>query len=96
MGRTNHPFRTYCRFHAKGGPMPVELQSRRTPSANLFVEACKHVGFNYVRDYNGANMFGVTFQHQNSKDGSRFSTARGYLKPVHRRRPNLTILLGCL
>ena len=73
--------------------MPVELQARRTPSANLFIEACKHVGFKYNRDYNGVSQFGVTFQHQNSKDGSRFSTARGYLKGIHRKRPNLTILL---
>ena len=75
--------------------MPVELIKTRTPSASLFVEACKHVGFNYIRDYNGANQFGVTFQHSNSKDGLRFSTARGYLKPIHRQRRNLTILLGC-
>ena len=89
-------FNNYFSFHGKGGPMPVELIKTRTPSASLFVEACKHVGFKFRRDYNGVNQFGVTFQHQNSKDGSKFSTARGYLKPVHRRRPNLTILLGCL
>ena len=84
------------RFHGKGGPMPVELPKFRSPSAHLFVEACKQNGFKFNRDYNGANQFGVTFQHQNSKAGSRFSTARAYLKPVHQRRPNLTILLGSL
>ena len=82
------------RFHGKGGPMPVELFKFRTPSAHLFVEACRQNGIDFVRDYNGANQFGVTFQQMSSKDGSRFSTARAYLKPVHQRRPNLTILLG--
>ena len=33
----------YFSFHGKGGPMPVELIKTRTPSASLFVEACKHV-----------------------------------------------------
>ena len=74
--------------------MPVELPPGRTPSASLFIQACEYVGLKYNRDYNGASQFGSTFQHQNTKDGSRFSTARGYLKPIHRKRPNLTILLG--
>ena len=73
--------------------MPVELFKFRTPSAHLFVEACRQNGIDFVRDYNGYNQFGVTFQQMSSRGGSRFSTARAYLKPVHQRRPNLTILL---
>ena len=74
--------------------MPVEWFKFRTPSAHLFVEACRQNGIRFVRDYNGRSQFGVTFQQMSSRAGSRFSTARAYLKPVHQRRPNLTILLG--
>ena len=73
--------------------MPVEWFKFRTPSAHLFVEACRQNGIDFVRDYNGYNQFGVTFQQMTSRGGSRFSTARAYLRPVHQRRPNLTILL---
>ena len=44
--------------------MPVEWFKFRTPSAHLFVEACRQNGIDFVRDYNGYNQFGVTYQRE--------------------------------
>jgi choline dehydrogenase len=75
----------------KGGPLPVlnAKLHRPNPTSEVFIQACRELGFPYTEDFNGPKMEGVGWHHINVRDGKRFSTREAYLAPAL-KRPNLT------
>lgn len=77
-------------YHGVGGPLKVSDLRLRRPIADHFIAAAQEIGIPYNEDYNGATQEGVGYFQQTAHNGFRWSTAKGFLKPV-RKRPNLIV-----
>jgi choline dehydrogenase len=80
------------RHHGTGGPVTVEHGGFHSPSTKVFLDACQHLGLGLNTDFNGDNQLGCGLFHQTTRQGSRVSTAKAFLKGAS-KRPNLDILL---
>jgi choline dehydrogenase len=89
--RSQDQARGASEFHGVGGPLHVSDFASPTALTQTFIEAGVQAGFPHSTDFNGANQEGVGLFQTTQKKGLRWSTAKGYLKPV-RHRANLTIL----
>ena len=78
-------------FHGVGGPQKVSDLRLRRPIAEHFIRAATEIGIPVNEDYNGASQEGVGYFQQTASNGFRWSTARGFLKPVKHRRNLKTI-----
>jgi choline dehydrogenase len=78
-------------YHGVGGPLKVSDLRLRRPIAEFFIKAATEVGIPFNDDYNGADQEGVAYFQQTAHKGFRWSTAKGFLRPV-RKRANLTVL----
>ena len=78
-------------FHGVGGPQKVSDLRLRRPIADHFIQAANEIGIPLNQDYNGASQEGVGYFQQTASKGFRWSTARGFLRPV-KHRHNLKIL----
>ncbi|MEU1616508.1 GMC family oxidoreductase N-terminal domain-containing protein [Streptomyces sp. NPDC005722] len=81
------------RLHGVGGPIPVTTPKDVTPLSAAFVAAGVEYGLPLNRDFNGAELDGVGPLYSNVRDGERYSSARGHLRPAM-GRPNLTVRTG--
>jgi choline dehydrogenase len=83
-------------LHGRGGPIPICRWKRDelAPLSRAFLEVCKEQGFDEVADHNDPEASGVGPQPTNGADGTRVSTAIGYLLPA-RHRLNLTVRPHC-
>lgn len=80
-------------YHSVGGPISVEFFKFVTPLFDFFLEAGRELNLlNYYNDMNGESQTGFTRAQGSIRDGLRCSSAKGYLRPVH-KRPNLHISL---
>jgi choline dehydrogenase len=77
-------------FHGAGGPLKVSDLRLRRPIADHFIAAAQETGIPFNADYNGATQEGVGYFQQTAYKGMRWSTAKGFLKPV-RERQNLIV-----
>ncbi|MFD0863569.1 GMC family oxidoreductase [Sungkyunkwania multivorans] len=78
--------------HRQGGELHVSFAERfKTPFAQAFIAASQKVGIPYNADYNGESQIGVGDFHMTIKNGSRWSTASAFLKPVL-KRSNLQVI----
>jgi choline dehydrogenase-like flavoprotein len=77
-------------FHRAGGEWRVEHVRMRWPVLDLFAQSAAANGMPPVDDFNSGDNAGVGYFHVNQKSGSRWSAARGFLKPVM-ERPNLKL-----
>jgi len=75
-------------LHGVGGPLAVSNVSEPHPLCEAFIEAARQAGFPRNDDFNGASQEGAGYFQLTAKNGRRWSTAVGYLRPA-RRRPNL-------
>ena len=82
-------------LHGVGGPLSVSDVSEPHPLCDAFITACEQAGFPRTDDFNGASQEGAGYFQLTTRNGRRWSTARGYLKPA-RRRPNLTVVSNAL
>ncbi|MGH8865953.1 MAG: GMC family oxidoreductase [Burkholderiales bacterium] len=74
-----------------GGPMQVTDVSKEVhPLCDIYIEACKALGFGYTADFNGSANEGVGVYQINTRNGVRASSANAYLRPAL-KRPNLTL-----
>ena len=78
-------------YHGVGGPLKVSDLRLRRPIAEYFIAGARDIGIPGNDDYNGETQEGVGYFQQTAHRGFRWSTARGYLRPV-RKRANLTVL----
>jgi choline dehydrogenase len=74
-----------------GGPMHIEHPAGPHPLALAMLDAAPQIGIPVVEDYNGPSNEGATLTNLNMRDGLRWSTVDGYLKPAA-DWPNLTVL----
>ena len=74
------------RYHSTGGYLTVQEAPYHTPLATAFVEAGQEMGYK-ARDVNGEHQTGFMVAQ-----GSRCSTAKGFLRPVKWRK-NLHVAL---
>ena len=77
-------------YHGVGGPLKVSDLRLKRDIAERFFDAATDIGIPRNDDYNGAQQEGVGYFQQTAHKGLRWSTARGFLNPVKKRR-NLTI-----
>jgi choline dehydrogenase len=83
-------------YRAQGGPLAVNNgNNMQNPLYRAFIEAGEQAGYMKTDDYNGRQQEGFGPMHMTVKNGRRWSTANGYLKPVL-RRSNLSVITGAL
>jgi choline dehydrogenase len=79
-----------------GGPVHIRKPGSPHPTAPVFIEAARQMGFPVVDDMNGPMRPGVGYINMNiAADGTRVSAARAFLHP-NLGRGNLTLLLNSL
>jgi choline dehydrogenase len=81
--------------HAAGGEWRVEYPRVQWDILDAVREAAIQYGIPPVNDFNTGDNEGVCYFHVNQKRGRRWSSARGFLKPVL-NRPNLQLETGCM
>ena len=69
-------------FRGKSGPLNITHGKRDNPLHNAFVRATEQAGYTYTDDYNGFRQEGFGPADMTVWNGSRFSTAKAYLKPA--------------
>ena len=77
-------------FHGTGGGWRVEAPRVSWPVLDAVRDAACELGVPKSDDFNLGQNDGVGYFHVNQKRGRRWSSARGFLKPVL-HRPNLTL-----
>jgi choline dehydrogenase len=91
--KAEHNERGASEHHAVGGPLNVADPRSPRPFMAKILAAWEAQGIPYVGDYNGPEQDGCAMVQVTQKDGRRWSTASGYLKPVM-DRPNLEVVTG--
>ena len=81
--------------HGKGGEWRVEYPRLRWDITDAFQEAAAQAGIPKSDDFNTGDNEGCGYFHVNQKKGRRWSSARGFLKPVL-GRTNLRVEIDCL
>jgi choline dehydrogenase len=81
-------------WRGTGGPVHIRRPRSPHPTAPVFIEAARQMGFPLVEDMNGPMQPGVGYINMNvAADGTRVSSARAFLHPnLHRK--NLTLWLN--
>ena len=65
------------------------------PLCEAFIDRMRAGGLSAHDDFNGASQEGAGYFQLTTRNGRRWSTARGYLKPA-RKRPNLAVISNAL
>lgn len=81
--------------HAKGGEWRVEKARVRWDILDAWAEAAEQAGIPRIDDFNGGDNEGTSYFHVNQKTGTRWNTARAFLKPAL-ARGNLTVMTEAL
>ena len=82
-------------MHGVDGPLAVSDVSEPHPLCDAFIEAAELSGYPRNDDFNGPRQEGAGYFQLTTKNGRRWSTSVGYLRPA-RNRPNLTIVADAL
>jgi choline dehydrogenase-like flavoprotein len=80
-------------LHRAGGEWRVEHPRIHWPILDVIQAAMASAGIPPVEDFNGGDNFGSSYFQVNQRLGRRWSTARGFLRPVL-HRPNLRLETG--
>ncbi len=80
-------------MHRAGGPWKVAKQRLKWEILEAVQEGAKEFGVMPRADFNDGNNEGSGFFEVNQKNGFRWNTARGFLRPAM-KRPNLRVLTG--
>jgi choline dehydrogenase-like flavoprotein len=82
-------------LHGVGGPLAVSDVREPHPLCEAFIAAVQQAGFPRNDDFNGPSQEGGGYYQMTARNGRRWSTAVGYLRPA-RRRPNLAVVANAL
>lgn len=82
--------------HSIGGPQGVSDNVSPCRLSKVFVQACQEAGIPFTADFNSGVQNGCNIYQSTTRNARRCSTAKGYLTPDVKARPNLTIQTGCL
>ncbi|MBF6174943.1 GMC family oxidoreductase [Nocardia blacklockiae] len=77
-------------YHGGAGPLHVENRRYTHELTDAWIEAAVAAGLPRTDDFNGASQDGVGRYQVTHRNGRRWSTADGYLRPAL-SRPNLTV-----
>ncbi|EGI63397.1 PREDICTED: glucose dehydrogenase [FAD, quinone]-like [Acromyrmex echinatior] len=80
------------KYHGTNGPVHINHLPSYTPLAEAFLEAGKELGYSELVDYNGKNQIGFSYLQFTIMNGTRMSSNRAYLHPIHNRK-NLHVTL---
>jgi choline dehydrogenase len=75
-----------------GGPIKVEVATKREPTCETMISAGEKLGWKRVADPNGSDDERIGYVASNVKHGTRDAAARGFLHPAE-HRPNLKIVI---
>ena len=78
-------------WHGSGGPQAVSDMRVRRDVCDAFIAGAEEIGIPRNDDINGARQEGAGYFQLTARNGRRWSTAVGYLRPA-RRRPNLRVV----
>ena len=78
-------------WHGAGGPQAVSDMRVRRDVCDAFIAGAEEIGIPRNDDINGARQEGAGYFQLTARNGRRWSTAVGYLRPA-RRRPNLRVV----
>src|ERR1700754_2918651 len=92
--QTDH-FLGASEHHGTGGEWRVEAPRVQWALLDAFREAAEQYGIKAIDDFNRGDNEGAAYFHVNQTKGRRWSSARGFLKPVLNRQ-NLRREPGCL
>ncbi|WP_395341542.1 GMC family oxidoreductase [Ningiella sp. W23] len=84
--------RGISKLHGSAGLQSVSDLKHINPLTREFVESAKSLGYAENPDFNGIRQEGVGIYQVTHRDGSRCSTAKGFLSDEVKSRPNLTVL----
>ena len=82
-------------YHGAGGPLRVEPPRVTWPVLDTYRAAAAEAGIPYTDDFNRGDNAGSGYFEVNQRRGTRWSAARGFLRPAM-QRDNLTVETGCL
>jgi choline dehydrogenase len=82
-------------YRGNKGPLQVSRGKRENPLHDAFVKATEQAGYSPTEDYNGFRQEGFGPADMTVWKGSRFSTAKAYLKPALKKK-NIQLLTGAL
>ena len=82
--------------HGTGGEWRVEAPRVRWDLLDRVREAAVQMGVRPLDDFNTGDNEGTAYFHVNQKKGLRWSSARGFIKPIIDERDNLDLLSGVL
>ncbi|XP_045465787.1 glucose dehydrogenase [FAD, quinone]-like [Harmonia axyridis] len=77
------------KYHGMGGNIHLENSQHKQSLTGSILSAAKEMHFPFV-DYNGKDQLGIGFAQGTTKNGKRWSAARGYLEEA-KHRENLVI-----
>jgi choline dehydrogenase len=77
LGETEH--------HGTGGGWRIEAPRLSWPVLDAVADAAAEMGIRRIADFNTGDNEGIGYFHVNQKRGRRWSSARGFLKPVLNR-----------
>lgn len=83
-------------FHGGNGPLKVSDIAARHELIEAFIDGAQQTGVPRTGDFNGAAQEGAGYYQLTTHKGWRCSTAKAYLTPAVKRRPNLRIETGAL
>lgn len=81
--------------HGVGGGWRIEAPRLSWPVLDAVGNAAAEMGIRKTADFNTGDNEGIGYFHVNQKRGRRWSSARGFLKPVL-KRPNLRLETGVM
>ncbi len=78
-------------FHGGEGPLKVSDIAAKHELIEAFIDGAVQTGVPRTKDFNGAAQEGAGYYQLTTHKGWRCSTAKAYLTPAVKRRPNLRI-----
>ncbi len=78
-------------YHGDSGPLSITKGGSDNPLFAAWIKAGQEAGYPYTEDMNGFQQEGFGPMDRTTRNGSRGSTAIGYLRPAM-KRPNLTVI----
>ncbi len=79
-------------WNGEGGPLHVSRAPPGYPLQKVFIHAAVQAGYPQTSDFNGYQQEGAGIYNLTIKDGTRWSTANAYLRPIVGVRANLTVI----
>ncbi len=84
--KSEHNERGGDAYHGTGGPLNVADGRSKRPASEYFVASAEAAGIAYNHDFNGAEQYGAGFYQLTQRNGRRWSTADGFLRPAMKRK----------